>query len=252
MRTPPRPRWTRCWLPDVAHINAGVILVAAGLGTRLGAGLPKGLVTVAREPLVVHAVRRQLAVGGVSHVVVVAPASHASEFRQVLAQVLEKSSVPVSIVEGGAERSDSVRCGLRALDEACEYVLVHDAARAFAPPQLSERVLTALVESQASAVIPGVAVVDTIKVVDSQGVVSATPHRRDLRAVQTPQGFVRSGLQDAHASELDATDDAALIERAGGRVRVIEGDQLALKVTTPIDIVIAEHLMRDEHESDPL
>lgn len=219
--------------------------------------MPKALVTLGGEPLVTHAVRRLLATGGVSHVVVVVPASHASEFAAVLGR-FDESPVPVSIVEGGAERSDSVRCGLRALHPECRLVLVHDAARCLAPPALGERVLAALAAG-ADAVIPGVAVTDTIKVVDgglgsadgADLLVLSTPPRAALRAVQTPQGFQRAALASAHESGLDATDDAALVERAGGRVIVIEGDTLALKITTPIDMVVAEHLLTDASEADP-
>lgn len=209
-----------------------------------------------------HAVRRLVATGGVSHVVVVVPPSHEREFADALAEFVD-ADVAVDAVEGGAERSDSVRCGLRALDRACDLVLVHDAARCLAPTALHQRVLAALAAG-ADAVIPGVPVVDTVKVVEpveaevepSKGTdalrVVSTPVRADLRAVQTPQGFRRSTLVTAHESGLDATDDAALIERAGGEVLVVEGDPLALKVTTPIDIVVAEHLLADISEVDPI
>lgn len=197
------------------------------------------------------------------HIVVVAPASHTREFDDVLAEFLTDTAsaqVPVTIIEGGAERSDSVRCGLRALDRSCDVVLVHDAARALAPTELAERVLHALATAQggnADAVVPAMPVTDTVKVAEVvadshiERVVS-TPLRASLRAVQTPQGFRRSALVAAHEGGLDATDDAGLIERAGGEVHLIAGDQLALKVTTPLDMVIAEHLLADSSESDPL
>lgn len=220
--------------------------------------MPKALVTLGGTPLVVHAVRRLLAAGGVSHVVVVAPATHETPLRDVLAEAgaLDER---VLVVPGGAERSDSVRHGLRALDRSCDLVLVHDAARALAPSDLSERVL-AVLDAGADAVIPGVAVHDTIKIVESRDDVGAdadgervvsTPPRAALRAVQTPQGFRRSVLVTAHESGADATDDAALVEAAGGDVVVIEGDILALKITTPLDIVVAEHLLADLTEADP-
>lgn len=213
-----------------------------------------------------HAVRRLVATNGVSHVVVVVPPSHENEFAMILAEFADHA-VRVDAVPGGAERSDSVRCGLRALDRACDLVLVHDAARCLAPVDLNSRVLAAL-DAGADAVIPAVAVVDTIKIVEpveaddasevgaalvasSERVVS-TPQRSSLRAVQTPQGFRRSTLVAAHESGLDATDDAGLIERAGGEVLVVKGDPLALKVTTPIDIVVAEHLLADSSEAEPV
>ena len=230
--------------------------------------------TLGGTPLVTHAVRRLVATGGVSHVVVVVPASHEDEFADVLSDFAD-GDVPVEIVAGGAERSDSVRCGLRALDRECDIVLVHDAARCLAPVELTERVLAALAAG-ADAVIPVVPVVDTIKVVEATETagddgeddgrsaeggaedapalerVVSTPVRADLRAVQTPQGFRRSVLVAAHESGLDATDDAALIERAGGEVLVVDGDLFALKVTTPLDIVVAEHLLADRSEAEPV
>lgn len=189
-----------------------------------------------------HAVRRILAAGGVSHVVVVTPATHESDFDEALA---EFDPTLVTRVGGGAERSDSVRAGLAALDASCDAVLVHDAARCLAPPSLVARVLAAL-DDGADAVVPGVAVVDTIKLVEAreaQTVVASTPARAALRAIQTPQGFRRSALLAAHACGADATDDAALVELAGADVVVVAGDDLALKVTTPLDMVLAEHLL---------
>lgn len=204
--------------------------------------MPKALVALGGTPLVTHAVRRLLAVGGVSHVVVVTTGTHESDFDAALA---EFDAAVVTHVGGGAERSDSVRAGLGALDAACDVVLVHDAARCLAPADLARRVVDA-VAAGADAVIPAVPVVDTIKVVRDEGHVAhvvSTPNRSTLRAVQTPQGFRRSALDAAHARGLDATDDAALVEQAGGEVVVVDGDQLALKVTTPLDMVLAEHLL---------
>ncbi|STD20172.1 2-C-methyl-D-erythritol 4-phosphate cytidylyltransferase [Dermacoccus nishinomiyaensis] len=198
--------------------------------------------TLRGAPLVTHAVRRILAGGGVSHVVVVTPATHESDFDEALA---EFDPTLVTRVGGGAERSDSVRAGLAALDASCDAVLVHDAARCLAPPSLVARVLAAL-DDGADAVVPGVAVVDTIKLVEAreaQTVVASTPARAALRAIQTPQGFRRSALLAAHACGADATDDAALVELAGADVVVVAGDDLALKVTTPLDMVLAEHLL---------
>lgn len=112
---------------------------------------------------------------------------------------------------------------------------MHDAARCLAPASLFDRLVAAVVDGH-DAVVPGISVTDTIKQVDDRGHVVATPDRSSLRAVQTPQAFRRSVLREAHASGGDATDDAALVERCGGSVLVIEGDDLAFKVTTPADL----------------
>lgn len=216
-------------------IVTGVVVVAGGLGTRLGAGRPKALVEVGGEALVGHAVRRALDASGVRQVVVVAPGGHLDEFRALLPE-------SVDLVTGGAERTDSVAAGLAALRSEVEVVLVHDAARALAPPDLFERVAAAAARGY-DAVVPGVPVTDTIKQIDPDGRVVATPERRSLRAVQTPQGFARDALTRAHALGELATDDAALVERLGGRVRVVEGDPLAVKVTTPADLDHVDRLL---------
>lgn len=216
------------------------------MGTRLGAGMPKARVELGGTPLVVHAVRRIAVVDGVTHCVVVAPATHRAEFEQLLSEFPQ-----VSVVDGGGERSDSVRAGLTALAGDYDVVLVHDAARSLAPPELFERVIAA-VHDGADAVIPGLPVADTIKVVRADGgrdVVESTPNRASLRAVQTPQGFRRQALVGAHESGLDATDDAGLIELAGGQVVVIDGDPAAFKVTTAWDLETAERLLaKSVHE----
>lgn len=148
----------------------------------------------------------------------------------------------VTIVPGGAERTHSVAAGLAALRAEVDVVLVHDAARCLAPASLFDR-LVAAVAGGADAVVPGVPVTDTIKQVDPVGRVVATPARSSLRAIQTPQAFRRSVLVDAHASGVEATDDAALVEHVGGTVTVIDGDELAFKVTTPTDLERAGRIL---------
>jgi 2-C-methyl-D-erythritol 4-phosphate cytidylyltransferase/2-C-methyl-D-erythritol 2,4-cyclodiphosphate synthase len=141
-------------------------------------------------------------------------------------------------VAGGATRSDSVRAALAAADPGLPIVLVHDAARAFAPVDLVERVAEAVRRGH-PVVVPGLAVTDTVKQVDPDGRVLSTPDRAALRAVQTPQGFTRQALLTAHASGGGATDDAALAEALGIPVTVIEGSSEAWKVTTPDDLARA-------------
>lgn len=148
-------------------------------------------------------------------------------------------------VAGGATRSESVRAGLAVLPDDVDIVCVHDAARPLATVALFERVINA-VEAGADAAVPGVAVTDTIKVIDSSekvlhdddvsGVVVATPDRSTLVAVQTPQAFRADQLRSAHAAGGEATDDAALIEASGGRVVVVEGEAANRKITTPDDL----------------
>lgn len=146
------------------------------------------------------------------------------------------------VVEGGSSRSESVRCGLRAVPETATVICVHDAARPFATVSLFERVIEA-VGNGVDAAIPGIAVTDTVKEVDEAGRVVATPNRAALRAVQTPQAFVANVLRAAHAGGAEGTDDAAVVEAAGGYVVVVEGEQDNRKVTTPDDLVWARQKM---------
>ncbi len=146
------------------------------------------------------------------------------------------------VVAGGAERQDSVRLALEALDPAVELVLVHDAARCLTPPELVEAVVAEL-RAGAEAVVPVLPVADTVKSVDGATVV-ATLDRTSLRAVQTPQGFARAVLARAHAAGLPAaTDDAGLVELCGGTVRTVPGSEEAFKVTRPIDLLLAEAVL---------
>ncbi|WP_147062214.1 2-C-methyl-D-erythritol 4-phosphate cytidylyltransferase [Knoellia locipacati] len=223
-----------------ASSSVGVVLVAAGQGTRLRASQPKAFVRVAGTTLLEHAVRRAFEAADTTQIVIVAPASHLREAGALVSA--HPRAGDVTVVAGGAERTHSVAAGLAALRDDVDVVLVHDAARCLAPASLFDR-LVAAVRAGADAVVPGLPVTDTVKQVDADGVVVATPERSSLRAVQTPQAFRRSMLVDAHASGVEATDDAALVERLGGRVLVIEGDELAFKVTTAADLERAGRIL---------
>lgn len=155
-----------------------------------------------------------------------------------------------TIVAGGAGRTDSVRLALSALtnsgaESAPEYVLVHDAARALTPPSLIVRVVEALRDGH-GAVVPGLPLSDTVKAVDANGVVLGTPERAGLRAVQTPQGFATDVLLRAfeQAAGGDFTDDASLVEHIGGQVQMVDGDPLAFKITTQLDLMLAKAIVR--------
>ncbi|OFE15863.1 2-C-methyl-D-erythritol 4-phosphate cytidylyltransferase [Humibacillus sp. DSM 29435] len=234
--------------------RVGVIVVAAGSGSRLGAVLPKALVPLAGQPILGHALRGVLACPGLMAVVVVAPAGHRPETETACRDAVSRYAATLSgdpmpptrvaptVVTGGAERSDSVAAGLAALPAEVDIVLVHDAARCLTPVVVFERVVAA-VRSGAPAVVPGMLVVDTIKQVDAAGRVVATPARAALRTIQTPQGFRRDVLERAHALGGTATDDAALVERLGEPVLVVDGDPLSLKITTRADLDAATRLL---------
>ena len=174
-------------------------------------------------------------------VVVVAPPAWCDQAARLFTAA---EAARTQIVPGGLTRTDSVAAGLAVLPKTVRYVLVHDAARALAPPALFDAVLAALHAGDA-AVVPGLPLSDTIKQVDADGLVVATPARERLRAVQTPQGFDVDVLRRAHADGAGAavTDDAGLVERLGVPVRVVAGDAAAAKVTTRDDVRRAEHLL---------
>ncbi|WP_041574062.1 IspD/TarI family cytidylyltransferase [Cellulomonas gilvus] len=246
------------------------VLTAAGSGSRLGHVMPKALVPLRGEGLVVHAARRLRAAAGpdgrplVAHLAVTAPAAHVDALRTALSAA-GLADERVVVVPGGASRQASVAAGLAALAVAAgprgpdpdDVVLVHDAARPFVPPALVASVAAA-VSGGHPAVVPGLPVTDTVKRVaaaDDTGAarVRETVPREDLRAVQTPQGFTWELLSRAHAASariahdeaLAASDDAGLVERLGEPVWVVAGDARAAKITTAHDLAVAE-LLGDE------
>jgi 2-C-methyl-D-erythritol 4-phosphate cytidylyltransferase len=183
----------------------------------------------------------------VEHVIIVAPVSHLEQSRAAAGANRRNGDRPqVDVVAGGADLSASVEAGLAALEAGDGIVLVHDVARCLTPPDLFARVIRGVREGHA-AVVPGLPVTDTVKVVDDQGRVLDTPDRSSLRGIQTPQGFLREVLEHAHvlAGGASATDDAGLVERAGGQVRVVAGDHRALKITSPLDLALATALVQD-------
>jgi 2-C-methyl-D-erythritol 4-phosphate cytidylyltransferase len=228
------------------ELRVAVILVAAGNGVRLGAGMPKAFAPLCGEPLLAHALRGVFGCAEVGHVVIVAPASHVDQCRAAAGRLDDRH--PVDVVVGGADRSASVEAGLAALHQDDQIVLVHDVARCLAPADLFARVIGA-VRAGHPAVIPGLPVTDTVKVVDDQGCVLQTPDRGSLRGIQTPQGFLREVLEQAHASGASATDDAGLVERTGGQVRVVAGDYRALKITSPLDLTLATTLLLESRNA---
>ncbi|WP_372342080.1 2-C-methyl-D-erythritol 4-phosphate cytidylyltransferase [Nocardia sp. CC227C] len=214
------------------------LVPAAGMGVRLGESLPKAFVPVGGSPMLRLAVDGLIASAAVDHVVVMVPAELVDDARRLLPAA---GAVAVSVVVGGAERTDSVRAGLAAAPDAT-HVLVHDAARALTPPSLIARVVAEL-RAGRRAVVPALPVSDTIKSVDAAGEVTGTPDRSALRAIQTPQGFEADLLRDAYAGDTRATDDAGLVELLGATVHTVPGDPLAFKITTPLDLVLADTLV---------
>jgi 2-C-methyl-D-erythritol 4-phosphate cytidylyltransferase len=221
-------------------VRAVVLIPAGGAGARLG-GVAKPFLPLAGEPVLLHALRPFLACAEVVRVVVALPAALAASPPEWLAALDPR----IVIVEGGAERGDSVRRALAAAGPSADIVLVHDAARPLLTVALVRRAIDAA--AAGASVIAAVPVVDTIQEMDDAGTIVATPERSRLRQAQTPQAFPRTVLEAAHrraaAEGVHATDDAALVARYGGVVRTIEGEPENLKITWPSDLVVAEALL---------
>jgi 2-C-methyl-D-erythritol 4-phosphate cytidylyltransferase len=223
------------------------VVPAAGRGDRLGLGVAKAFVPLAGEPLVLHAVRGVLASSCVDAVVVAAPPDDLDRAAALLSGLGDR----ISVVPGGATRTESVRRGLvhaLGMRPAADVVLVHDAARAFAPPAVFAAVVAA-VRGGAPAAVPVLPVVDTIKRVDAADRIMSTVDRSVLRSVQTPQGFRVDVLCRAHAAQPgpETTDDAGLVEALGEQVHTVPGDPMAFKITTTLDLAVAEVLLSREH-----
>jgi 2-C-methyl-D-erythritol 4-phosphate cytidylyltransferase len=220
---------------------AVALIVAAGRGERLGLGRPKALLTVAGKPMLEWSVEALRAVGAVERIVVALPPDE-----------LGSAPAGTTAVPGGAVRSQSVREALRASGQG-DPVIVHDAARPLASARLFERALAELQRSAVDGVVAASPVSDTIKEVGEDGqTVLRTLERARLWAVQTPQVFRREALERALAQASEellgaATDDAWLIERAGGAVRVVPSEPENIKVTTAADLHVAERLLSERH-----
>jgi 2-C-methyl-D-erythritol 4-phosphate cytidylyltransferase len=230
--------------PDTvgAGVTVGVIIPAAGSGTRLGEPVPKAFVDLHGRTILEVCVAGVVDAGVATTIVVVVPADLVEEARGLVPDAI--------VVAGGAHRSDSVRAGIDAAGSASEVLLVHDAARPLTPSAVFGRVVAA-VRSGHPAVVPGLPVTDTLKQIEPRSAggserVVATVDRDLLRAVQTPQGFTRGALLAAHADTSGlATDDAGLAERCGIPVHVVAGDPLALKITTPWDLRIVRDIVAE-------
>jgi 2-C-methyl-D-erythritol 4-phosphate cytidylyltransferase/2-C-methyl-D-erythritol 2,4-cyclodiphosphate synthase len=209
--------------------QCAAIIAAAGSGERFGATLPKALITLGNRTLIEHAVAALTPIA--SEIVICAPAGDEKQIQELVGH-------DITVVVGGATRSDSVRAGIAALSGKAKFVLVHDAARALATTELAQQVLASLEKGEV-AVIPGLELIDTVKSIDGNGHVTSTPDRTTMRRVQTPQGFDLDVLKKAHATGADATDDGALVEAIGHKVLIIKGEERALKITTPTDLASA-------------
>ena len=213
------------------------VIVAAGAGRRAGGDTPKQWRALRGRPVTLWSVDAFAAAGAVQVIVVVSP-----EDRDHAARVFTERPF-VQIVLGGAERIDSVRAGVAAVDEGADAILIHDAARPFVSSAHVQALLAAL--DHADGALPALPVSDTLKRAGADRVVSATADREGLWRAQTPQAFRRNALEAAYAAwpaDETPTDDSAVLERAGGRVTLTPGDPMLMKLTYPEDFPMAEAL----------
>jgi 2-C-methyl-D-erythritol 4-phosphate cytidylyltransferase/2-C-methyl-D-erythritol 2,4-cyclodiphosphate synthase len=228
-------------------MSVAVILVAAGKGERLGAGSPKALVKVAGTTLLEHAISRAVGTTSLSQLLITATPGYREQFLS-LASPHIPPSIELVVLEGGETRQQSIALALGRADQGADVILVHDAARAFTPTEVFDRVVTE-VSASGFGVVPVVAVHDTVKRASGEEVLE-TVDRSELRAAQTPQGFPAQLLRDAYAAVTEEhTDDASLVQAFGHRVLSVAGDRMAMKVTTPDDLILASHLVGGEQRT---
>jgi 2-C-methyl-D-erythritol 4-phosphate cytidylyltransferase len=220
-------------------MNVSAILVAAGAGTRMGGSTPKAFLPVAGIPLLAHALQTIGALPTVRSLILVVPGNRRVDAMSIVAERRHLHAA-VEIVAGGAERQDSVVAGLAYIDDA-ELVVVHDAARPFATPELFTRCIEAAAEF--GAAIAALPASDTVKRVGADDIVQETIERSAIWLAQTPQVFrvdlLRRAFEAAARESFIGTDEAAVVERLGFRVRVVPGEAANRKLTTPEDIIWA-------------
>ena len=221
--------------------RCGAVIVAAGSASRMG-GIDKVMAALGGEPMIARTVRAFQQCGAIADIVIV---TRPDLIRPISALCAQMDKVRM-VVAGGQSRQESVALGLNALPKGVELAAVHDGAR----PLITDAVIDRTVRAANSygAAAPAVPVKDTIKVVRG-GLVTDTPNRASLQAVQTPQVFdfdlLRGALKKAAEDAAAVTDDCSAVERLGMAVKIVEGDERNLKVTTPMDLKIAEMLLEE-------
>ena len=219
----------------------GAVIVAAGTASRMG-GIDKVMAQLGGEPMILRTVRTFCECDAIKEVVVVTR----PDLILPISDLCSGMEKVIAVVAGGASRQESVNLGLNALSKKVKLAAIQDGARPLVTWQLIDRVVRAA--NTYSAAAPAIPVKDTIKVVQG-GIVKETPDRKTLQAVQTPQVFdfdlLRGALKKAKEDEAEVTDDCSAVERLGMSVKIVEGDERNLKVTTPMDLKIAEMLLEE-------
>ena len=220
-----------------------LLIPAAGVGRRMRSDRNKLLLELLGKPLIAWSLLAAENSSSIEWIGIIGQPTDFADFENILTKL---NLTKVKLITGGATRQESVYNGLQALPKEAQRVLIHDGARCLASPQLFNRCSEAL--KHCKGLIAAVPVKDTIKVVDRQKIITDTPNRNDLWAAQTPQGFDVELLKCCHdkGRELNwqVTDDAALFEKCQLPVKIVEGEETNLKVTTPVDLAIAEFILQ--------
>lgn len=221
----------------------GVVIVAAGTGSRMNMGINKQFIKLEGKEVIVYTIEKFYNNHNIDDIVVVVKESEAEFFKK---EIIEKYNFKnIKIAYGGKERQDSVYNGLKLLDEKCDVVLIHDGARPF----VSNKTIDTCIEEakEHKAIVVGVPVKDTIKIIDDSNNIVDTPNRSVLWAVQTPQTFdyniLLNAYEDAFESGFYGTDDAMLVERIGHKVKMVEGSYNNIKITTKEDLNIGSQIL---------
>ena len=221
----------------------GVVIVAAGTGSRMNMGINKQFIKLEGKEIIAYTIEKFYNNSNIEDIVVVVKEDESEFFKK---EILDKYNFKnVKIAYGGKERQDSVYNGLKSLDEKCKVVLIHDGARPFVSDKIIDNCIEEVKEHK--AIVVGVPVKDTIKVIDSDKNIVNTPNRSALWAVQTPQTFDYNILIDAYKDAFESgfygTDDAMLVERIGYKVKMVEGSYNNIKITTQEDLNVGSQIL---------
>lgn len=222
----------------------GVVIVAAGTGSRMNMGINKQFIKLEGKEIIAYTIEKFYNNSNIEDIVVVVKEDESGFFKK---EILDKYNFKnIKIAYGGKERQDSVYNGLKLLDKKCDVVLIHDGARPF----VSDKIIDNCIEEakEHKAIVVGVPVKDTIKIIDNDKNIVDTPNRSVLWAVQTPQTFdyniLLDAYKDAFKSGFYGTDDAMLVERIGYKVKMVEGSYNNIKITTKEDLSVGSQILK--------
>lgn len=222
----------------------GVVIVAAGTGSRMNMGINKQFIKLEGKEIIAYTIEKFYNNSNIEDIVVVVKEDESEFFKK---EILDKYNFKnIKIAYGGKERQDSVYNGLKLLDKKCDVVLIHDGARPFVSDKIIDNCIEEVKEHK--AIVVGVPVKDTIKVIDNDKNIVDTPNRSVLWAVQTPQTFdyniLIDAYKDAFKSGFYGTDDAMLVERIGYKVKMVEGSYNNIKITTKEDLSVGSQILK--------